>query len=539
MLIPTPDQWKAIDQMSSEPTRAALCAAETGVGKTLLAVEVTKRLGARTALVIAPPNTVKGWRTTFAGQESGLDFHVIDSSVAGKQAYDNLKNAIPGVYFVSRQFFVLSGSSAEPKPSRVKGRAEYHLYANNRRVRQHLDGSLVWQNENGNPSNERVPLIYRFEGRHYVGAQRVVVDDKSHAYKADEKGEVVLSKGREALWSWVKVKPDITIYDEVQAVSNRWSGGFTVLKQIKHGYRLAMSATPQGNRFDGIWSVCRWLWPNDRNEQGELYVDNSKQRWIAQWCSTVKDRYTFTGEKPDGEKEPGKFVSTLPCYVRIEADRKPVDEREIIVELSPVQRKMYDEMEQQALAWLGEHPLVEDVPAVQRIRMRQIALGELSIDEFDEVSFDEGCNSSKIDALEKVLTNHDTAIIFTDSKKFAKVVAKRIPDAVAWTGDNSAAQRDEMMAGFGKTFRYLVASIAAISEGTDGLQHVTNVEVWLSKNLNNMLNIQAEGRINRTGQPADEIVSYVIKAKDTDDDDRFQNLVDQTIAMRESLKKEA
>ena len=36
--------------------------------------------------------------------------------------------------------------------------------------------------------------------------------------------------------------------------------------------------------------------------------------------------------------------------------------------------------------------------------------------------------------------------------------------------------------------------------GRDGLQHHARIVVWCNKSTNNLLNIQASGRLNRTGQ---------------------------------------
>ena len=484
-LVPTDEQWLAILRMAQEQTRAAASASDTGVGKTLIAVELAKQLKAQTILVIAPVKgpVISSWKSTFKRQGVDLPFVRIDSSPAGRLAFDNLKASLPGVYFVGREFFGTSGSNL--LPTRKK------------------DGTFT--------------------------------------------------PGREALWSWTKVKPDLAVFDEVQVASNRKSNTFAVLKSLSAGYKLAQSATPAGNRFAGIWPITRWLWPKERDSSGELYVDNSFWRWAAQWAIMEYDPHVIAyngapGKKVMGEQVPGAFVSSLPCYIRIEATRLPVVERNVYVELTPVQRRLYDQMERDALAWLGDHPLTADIPIVKRIRMRQITLGEpVMVDNgrvdddglpLLDVDFAEDSQSSKIDALHKIIALHpwDPMLILLDSKKFAKVVASRIGGS-AWTGDTSDKERNRLLAEFGKSVKYIVATIPAIAEGTDMLQAVCNIEVWMSKSLNNMLNLQCEGRLNRQGSAFTEIISYNIKALKTDDDNRFQDLVNQTLAMRASLTK--
>jgi hypothetical protein len=286
------------------------------------------------------------------------------------------------------------------------------------------------------------------------------------------------------------------------------------------------------------------LWPKAIDPKtGELYVDNAQSRWAAQWCEMGKNQYTWSGEEILGEKSPGAFVNSLPCFIRMEAERTPYVTRKCYVDLTPKQRTLYEEMQADMLTWLDEHPLVADLPIVQRARLRQITLGEVTFNDDHEVDFANDCESSKIDALMKVVNKHhpgEPVFILTDSAKFARVVTHRLgPLAREWSGRVNAKSREEIKAAFGSTVRYIVAVIPAVAEGLDGLQRVCNVEVWLSESLNGMLNVQAEGRLNRRGQEAEEIYQYKIMALGTDDDGTFENLVGQRRANHASMTKEA
>lgn len=489
MLTLDAEQELHVKVMVNEPTRAALMAGDTGVGKTLMSAEVIKGIDAQVVLIIAPLNTLKGWQSTLHDQGILLRFVQITSST--KEEFARLRNREPGIYFIGREYFALSGTDLKPTKKKVKG--------------------------------------------------KVVLDDE---------GKPVMTKGRKKLWSWDTVRPDITIYDEVQAVSNRYSQGFTALRQIKTGYRLAASATPQGNKFEGIWPVCRWLWPTTINPKtGLLYVDNAKTRWIAEWCEQKRNIFAFSGFEVAGEREPGAFVSSLPCFIRMEAVRTPVQVRKVYVTLTPKQRAIYDEMERDMLAWLDQHPLVADFPIVKRTRLRQITLAEPTMvldgvnDEGEpeyRVDFADDCESAKLDALQKVIDKHhpgEPILIATDSQKFARVVAERLgPLAREWSGKVSQKQREEIKAEFGKSVRFIVAVIPALAEGTDGLQRACNVEVWLSESVNGMHNTQFEGRLNRRGQAKELIYQYKIMARGTDDDDHFENLVQQRRTNYNSLR---
>lgn len=502
MMILDEEQSLHVKMMAEEPTKAALLAGDTGVGKTLMGIELMKALHTEVNLIVAPPNTMTGWRDTARGQGVTLPFRVIDSD--HKEVFTDLKKHVPGIYFVSRQFFALSGTDLEPEPKQV-------------------DKKFIVPD--GDP-------------------------DCNHKVKKNTTvcvfcgGNAEMTKGRDALWSWGWVQPGLTIYDEVQAVSNRYSQGFTCLKQIKTGYRLAASATYNGNKFTGAWPVTRWLWPKDIDPKtGKLYVDSAESRWAATWCKMEANRYTYSGKKAVGEKNPGAFVNSLPCYIRMEAKRVPYVKRKCYVDLSPKQRRMYDEMEANLLAWLDDNPLVADISIVQRARLRQMALGEVTFNDNDEVDFADDCESSKIDAVMKIVNKHhpgEPVLLLVDSAKFARVVTARLgPLAREWSGRINAKSREQIKAEFGDGVRYIVAVIPAMAEGVDGLQRACNVEVWLNESTNGMLNIQAEGRLNRRGQAKKRIYQYKIMARDTDDDGNFEARAAERRANHASMEKEA
>ena len=99
-LSPTADQIQSIWRIVSEPTRAALNASTMGAGKTLKAVEVVRRLGAETVLLIAPLNTRLSWKITFERQDVELPFKWINSTKEGKANLDDWEWQKPGIYFV-------------------------------------------------------------------------------------------------------------------------------------------------------------------------------------------------------------------------------------------------------------------------------------------------------------------------------------------------------------------------------------------------------------------------------------------------------
>ena len=210
MLTLYPEQEEVVQRMLEEPTRAVLNASSLGTGKTVCTVELVKRLDAKTVLLIGPLNVDKAWKKTFEGQNVVLPFYHINSTKAGLQAFADLKARVPGIYYIGREFFALSGTDKKRK-----------------------DGTYA----------------------------------------------------RKARWSWASVKPDVACWDEAHSASNRKTASADALRPLKAGYKVALSATTAGNKFQGFWAVTRWLWPEQ--------IPKSFWKWADEWAVVEPDEYTY------------------------------------------------------------------------------------------------------------------------------------------------------------------------------------------------------------------------------------------------------
>lgn len=314
--------------------------------------------------------------------------------------------------------------------------------------------------------------------------------------------------------------------------SNRKSVSAQALWPLKAGYKVALSATPAGNKFQGIWSVCRWLWPD--------VIPRSFWKWADQWANVVPDPYTH--KRVEDEKNPGAFVKSLPCYIYGETKVQEPLVKRIECDLLPSQRKQYADLKKQALTWIEDNPLVADLPITLRIRLRQASLAEMSLTEDEEVYFDLDADSAKIEVLTRIIRDNpkENLLILTDSQRFAEVVAHRLgPRAVEWSGKTSQVERQTILRTFGAENgpQYIVGVIPALAEGVDGLQHHARIVVWLNKSSNGILNVQAMGRLNRTGQKH-RVTSVEIVARNTLDTADIDVLNMNAAQMKATLTKE-
>ena len=336
-------------------------------------------------------------------------------------------------------------------------------------------------------------------------------------------------KARTKVWTR---QPDMIMFDEVHRSQNRNSKTFKTLKQVKGGFKLAMSGTPTGNSFEGAWAVTKWLWPD--------VIENSFHAWAAKWCKFEYDYFSPGNKRINGERNPGAFFAFLPCYIRIESELNvAIDEQTVYCELSRKQRKAYDDLEKNMVTWVGENPLVVEFPITLRARLRQATLGMFDVDADGNVSFSMDCESSKIDTAMQVLAEDfegEPALIFTDSRKFADVLVYRLGDARAWHGEVSQVEREKIKQDFidGK-FKYLVAVTAALSDGVDGLQMATRNILWMSRSDNRIMNEQAMARVYRRGQTR-QVRSREIICVDTYDSGILSSQLLKKIEANKTLK---
>jgi superfamily II DNA or RNA helicase len=187
---------------------------------------------------------------------------------------------------------------------------------------------------------------------------------------------------------------------------------------------------------------------------------------------------------------------------------------------------------------------VVEVPIVLRTRLRQATLGLFKLDDDEVIRFDNDCKSVKIDVMFDILEDdfgNESALILTDSRKFADVVVQRLRNdgktALPWHGEVSGDRRQEAKEAFvSGECKYLVAVISAIAEGVDGLQHGTRNILWLNRSDNRILNEQVVKRVHRRGQEK-SVRSIELIAIDTYDSGTLSSQIQKAIDMNKTLKE--
>lgn len=308
----------------------------------------------------------------------------------------------------------------------------------------------------------------------------------------------------------------MVIADEWHRACNHSSLNFAVARNVQAKYRLALSATPAGNKPCNIWAALKFLWPKHYGG----YWD-----FCAKFFTEEFNAFSSFGKTYTSEKHPGMVRRGAPSYHEVsQAEANPelpgVIVHRVEVELSRTQRKLYNDLEKDALTYLNDKPLALSIPMELDLRLRQMTLGVPSFNEEGAVDYKEDCKSSKLDAMMDIISDlpeDEPVVVWVHSQKFIKAVLYRLRKAGISCLEVSGKSRGDFHALIDRSVRVIVAQHEAMSEGVDGLQDVCYTEIWLSQSNSLVINEQATGRLNRQGQ-TQPVNRFLIQAINTVDD---------------------
>lgn len=364
--------------------------------------------------------------------------------------------------------------------------------------------------------------------------------------------------------------PDQVIVDEIHMLNNPKKAGQKKLEALalRSGARLGLSGTPARRAFERNWGNMRALWPHLEG-RGEV-AHRNYYVWLADRMSheeiyTNQRDYNGNVKKAKkwlAEKEPGLLFSEAPCVIQHFRREKccafhptgflPLEEPQVIkrkVELTPGQKRAIRELEEQFLAWLGENPLIVELPMTLQQRIRQICLGVPSVS-YSEVNgelkadvwFEDDCVSPFTDEVLHILDELDEGepvVIFLESQRFAEVLVKKLNKAgykAAEFSGKTVKERNEYLQRFGKDIQIIVGTITSIGTGTDGLQKIASTEIWVERSVDDTANEQTESRLDRMGAKQ-QVQRYIV----TDDlgfaDGRLSDQLQKRLAINKSTRK--
>lgn len=335
-------------------------------------------------------------------------------------------------------------------------------------------------------------------------------------------------------WEAVRLIPELIkkpwchiIADEAHRAKNRKAQQTKALKRVPGQFRTAVTGTPLINRPDELWSILNWLYPKAFTSYWRFF-----NRYVDSEIDYAQGGQYRKIKGPKNEAELQEMMSDF-CVRRLKKDvLKDLPDKyytSIWVDLTPSQRRSYDEMKKEMIAWVGanrDQALIAPVVIAQLTRLQQFALASVELEADGHAVLSEP--SSKVDALMQILEDNpdEQVVVFTQFTGMIKLVEARLKKkGISYgllTGDVSQQQRAENVRAFqeGKTNVFL----GTIAAGGVGITlTAASTVIFLDRSWSPALNQQAEDRLHRHGQTnAVQVVD--IMARGTVDLGRKQRL---------------
>lgn len=331
------------------------------------------------------------------------------------------------------------------------------------------------------------------------------------------------------------------IADEAHRGKNRKAQRTKALKRLRTAYKAGLTADPGDNMPDDIWSLLNWLYPKKYSsywrfveeymEIEEHYGRSGKYRV----CTGVKNVEKF-------QEEIAQFYISL-TLEEIDPGQIPNKYEERLVDMSPEQRRAYEDMVELQVARLGDDLLIADFPMIAAMRLQQFAqaMGRMETHKewktkqkydsakkkkvpvkelVDVVSVHQIEPSTKLDDLIECLHSPENygvpTIIFTQFRDMVDLACQRMNKAgLSYVkvvgGDDVEAAEKEFQEGRADI---IIGTTSMISESIE--LDRADIEIFLDVPPNPRVRSQAEGRGKAVGKRR-QIRVIDIKTRDSVD----------------------
>lgn len=283
--------------------------------------------------------------------------------------------------------------------------------------------------------------------------------------------------------------------------------------------RIALTGTPIASTPDDLWTILHWISPEEWPSRSR-YVDR-----MLEVSYNAFGAPTVIGVKPHMQEE---FFASLDPRMRrmpkavVLKHLPPVTFERRDVEMSPKQKKAYNQMVDQMIAELDSGDLVVTTsPLVRVTRLLQFASAYAEVEQIWNERKQEyeakvwlAEPSCKVDAFMDDLEDFgdDSIVVFAVSRQLIellskKMTAKKIPHGLitgAQTPDERQHWMDEFQAG---RVKYMLCTVQA--GGTGITLTRARVGVFLQRSWSMIDNIQAEARVHRIGSEQHDSVTIV------------------------------
>ncbi len=365
----------------------------------------------------------------------------------------------------------------------------------------------------------------------------IVDGDRQSRLEAIEADSNVLIIHYDVLYRHVdlleKKKWDVIIFDESQRLKSRDTQVTKAARRVSRTSECLffLTGTPIMNRVAEIWTTLNMMFPKDKRF-------TSFWRFCGDYGYVHKDYWGWVIEDIDDPNHPKirALRQTLePILIRrtkpeVLSDMPSKTIKQVWVELTTQQRRIYNEMEEQMLAILesGEKVSVTVIIA-QIMRLKQIALSPGLLSEFDP-----NIRGAKFDALFEIVEsmNGKPLVVFSQFRKALESLAlflgeKKISTCL-FTGAVDQKKRMTLIDRFQKG-EIPILLVTTQAGGTGVTLTAASTAVFLDKLWTPAMNTQAQDRLHRIGQKEPVTILELLAA------DTIEERIEKLLQTKQSI----
>lgn len=479
-LEPYPFQEADIEELLAHDA-TGFVVAETGAGKSLIAIETGLRSPAKTILVVAIAPTVGHvWVEGILGQDPTANVQIIDGTKEGKQAMYELELGYSGWYIMTTQLFTRWDiTTIRPDLTIVD---EAHLLAN-REKKGFTDGL------NKLRSKRRMVMsgtIYRNKFENFWSLLRFVYPDRN------DQGDIADTAYR------------------------RWEQTFC---RTEYDHFAPGNIRVDGELIPGrLASLIPCYIQHFKRQQCCVFHPNG---FLADLPEPINIQYSVeltVGQKKAIDRMESEYMAWLSDQYE--------NRKALVAKLPIVAQTRLRQMTLGLPSFLESGRFDDNGMPIE------------------EIGFAPGCESPKLDLFSaKAKASGEPYLALTTSEKFATEATRRLRDdygipTAKWAGTVPKSERErskqEFIAG---DIQVVVGVVEAVSTGIDGLQLAAWNAFHFDQSRDVTSEIQVEGRLDRRGQ-TNQVVNEYAMAEGSMDFGVYSQGLHRRLQMNASLKRE-
>lgn len=312
---------------------------------------------------------------------------------------------------------------------------------------------------------------------------------------------------------------EMVIIDEAHRIKSPSSASFKMAVKLgdKAYFKYILTGTPIANNEMDIWALFRFL---DGGATFGKSFNAFKTEWFVDKNAGMPEAIRFPKWviKPGSSERISELIYKK-AYRVVKDDcmsLPPLVKKQIACDMSPKQRKAYDDMKRDFIAYLESGAAVATLAITKALRLQQIASGFAKLEDESIVRFDD---APRLDVLAELLTDLPGKVIVWAVFKenyaaIAKVCEKLGRSYTFITGEQTPKEKDQAELDFTKGDKdILIANPGAGGTGVN-LVEAPNA-VWFSRGFKATDRWQAIARNHRGGSEQHEkITMYDIVADD-------------------------